>query len=114
VNALTPYPRYDHNVGGDPVMPVWTANPTALAMTYRYYMEGETYVVEAFIKDKDNNPLTGVTVNLWVGDLYYLTGETNETGKIRFEGLGAFENGKLTAWKHNYKPALADGIDVPQ
>jgi len=63
---------------------------------------------------KDNDAVAGVTVNLWVGDLYYLTGETNETGKIRFEGLGAFENGKLTAWKHNYKPALADGIDVPQ
>jgi len=94
-------------------MPVWTANPTGLTMTYRYYVEGETYVLEAFIKDKDNNPLTGVTVNLWVNDLYYLTGETNETGKIRFEGLGAFENGKLTAWKHNYKPALADGVDVP-
>jgi hypothetical protein len=76
-------------------------------------MEGETYVVETFIKDKDNNPLTGVTVNLWVDDLYYLTGETNDTGKVRFKGLGAFENGKLTAWKHNYKPALADGVDVP-
>jgi hypothetical protein len=76
-------------------------------------MEGETYVVEAFVKDKDNDAVAGVTVNLWVYDLYYLTGETNETGKVRFKGLNAFENGKLTAWKHNYKPALADGVDVP-
>jgi len=45
--------------------------------------------------------------------MYYLTTTTGEGGRCRFKDLlFGFDDGKLTATKHNYKPALEDDVVV--
>jgi hypothetical protein len=103
---------YVSNLGGDPTMTVWTAEPEGIGMEYDSSEAGLTYMLEVEVKDAVGEPVAGAVVVLWVEDAYYLIDQTNEAGKARFKELEPFSGGKLTAWKHNYVPVLADNVSV--
>jgi hypothetical protein len=114
-HAEDPWPNKDaycNNLGGDPTMTAWTADPAALDMEYESFGEDTTYTLEVEIKDSSDEPIADAVVVFWLEDAYYLVEKTNDTGKVRFKELEPFSGGKLTAWKHNYVPALADDVSV--
>jgi hypothetical protein len=99
-------------LGGDPTMTVWTAEPEAIGMEYDSSEAGLTYMLEVEVKDEVGEPVAGAVVVLWVEDVYYLVEKTNETGKVRFKELEPCSGGKLTSWDDNYVPALHDNVSV--
>ena len=59
-----------------------------------------------------DQPVGGTKVCLWQM-LYYLIGWTNDDGELEFRDiLHDFSDGKLTATKHNYKPATEDNVTI--
>jgi hypothetical protein len=103
---------YMLNLGGDPTMELWTSEPVSLSMTYNWSQHGVLKYLEVHVKDSANNDVEGATVCLWQ-QLYYLIVETGDGGKCSFKDLlFGFDDGKLTATKHNYKPALLDNVTI--
>jgi hypothetical protein len=106
------YHGYILNLGGDPTMELWTAEPGSLSMTYSWSEHGVLKDVEVHVKDSANNDVEGATVCLWQ-QMYYLTTPTGKDGRCRFKDLlFGFDDGKLTATKHNYKPALLNDVTI--
>jgi hypothetical protein len=103
---------YCCNLGGDPTMTAWTADPESLDMEYDSWEAGLTYTLEVEVKDAVGDPVPDAAVVFWLEDEYYLVEKTNDTGKVRFKELEPFSGGKLTSWKHNYVPALDDDVSV--
>ena len=103
---------YCNNLGGDPTMTAWTADPEGLDMDYDSWEAGLTYTLEVVVKDAVGEPVADAVVVFWLEDAYYLVEKTNDTGKVLFKELEPFSGGKLTSWKHNYVPALADDVSV--
>jgi hypothetical protein len=83
-------------------------------MSYSSYEQNGTYVLDVTVEGQTEAPVPGAFVTLWVDDTYYLTAPTKSAGIARFKSLEPFTGGKLTAWKHNYKPALADNVVVEE
>lgn len=93
-------------------MPVWTAEPGSLTVTYTVYQEGMSKTIEATVKDAFGAPVNKASVCFYQ-NMYFLTDTTNENGKIRFKGITTtFNDGKLTATKHNYRPGLLNNVTV--
>jgi len=104
---------YTCNLGGDPTMEVWTDDPGSLSLTYSWNeVEPIGLEVEVHVKDSANNDVEGAKVCLWQSTCY-LTTTTGSKGRCKFKDLlFGFSDGKLTATKHNYKPALEDDVVV--
>lgn len=77
------------------------------------FEEGGTYTLEVHVKDGLGADAEAAKVVLWQA-AYYLTTYTGSGGKARLEGLGTFTDGKLTATKHNYLPALEDDVVIEE
>jgi hypothetical protein len=102
---------YTLNLGGDPTMEVWTDEPAPLYIDYDWWENGGMMTLEVTVTTTGNQTVPGAKVCLWQTN-YYLTATTGDGGKCRFKELSAFNDGKLTATKHNYKPALEDDVVV--
>ena len=104
---------YTCNLGGDPTMEVWSDDPGYLSMTYSWSEHGILKDVEVHVTDPETGAnVAGAKVCLWQ-TMYYLTTTTGDGGRCRFKDLlFGFNDGKLTATKHNYKPALLDNVTV--
>ncbi len=77
------------------------------------FMECGAWTLEVTVTDRSNNAVADAPVTLWVAaSNIYTFARTDVTGKARFKDLTPFSNGKLTAWKHNYIPALSDSVEV--
>jgi hypothetical protein len=112
-NPFSCYESYILNLGGDPSMELWTAEPGSLSLMYTWKeVEPIGLEVEVHVKDSANNDVAGAKVCLWHAT-YYLTTPTGGGGKCTFKDLlFGFDDGKLTATKHNYKPAVEDDVVV--
>jgi DNA-binding beta-propeller fold protein YncE len=65
-----------------------------------------------YVTDSANNDVPGADVCLWESK-FYLTTTTGGGGKCTFKGLWiGFDDGKLTATKHNYKPYCLDNVTI--
>ena len=104
---------YTCNLGGDPTMEVWSDDPGSLSLTYGWKeVEPIGLEVEVHVTDSASNDVPGAKVCLWESK-FYLTTTTGDGGKCTFKGIWiGFDDGKLTATKHNYKPALEDDVVV--
>ncbi len=92
-------------------MELWTAEPAPLNIDYTWWANGTMKTLEVTVTTTGNQTVPGAKVCLWQTD-YYLTATTGDGGRCRFKELSAFNDGKLTATKHNYKPALEDDVVV--
>jgi len=93
-------------------MEVWTDDPGPLSMTYSWSEHGVLKDLRVHVKDSANNNVVGANVCLWQ-TMYYLTTPTGTDGRCTFKDiLFSFDDGKLTATKHNYKPACLDNVTV--
>ena len=94
-------------------MELWTAEPGSLSMTYSWWeVEPIGMELEVHVTDSANNDVVGAKVCLWESK-FYLTTTTGSDGRCRFKDLWiGFDDGKLTATKHNYKPALLDNVTI--
>jgi hypothetical protein len=112
-NGIPRHEAYTWNLGGDPTMEVWTDDPGSLSMTYTWReVEPIGMELEVHVKDSANNDVPGADVCLWESK-FYLTTTTGGGGKCTFKGLWiGFDDGKLTATKHNYKPYCLDNVTI--
>ena len=94
-------------------MELWTAEPGSLSMTYSWSEHGILKDVEVHVTDPETGAnVAGAKVCLWQ-TMYYLTTTTGDGGRCRFKDLlFGFTDGKLTATKHNYKPAWLDNVTI--
>ena len=93
-------------------MELWTDEPGPLSMTYSWSEHGILKDLTVHVKDSANNNVEGAKVCLWQR-WYYLTTTTGDGGRCTFKDLlFGFDDGKLTATKHNYKPALRDNVTI--
>ena len=93
-------------------MEVWSDDPGSLSMTYSWSEHGVLKDLTVRVKDSANNNVEGAKVCLWHATCY-LTTTTGNGGRCTFKDLlFGFDDGKLTATKHNYKPALEDDVVV--
>jgi hypothetical protein len=110
-----PYGKYDSyvlNLGGDPTMELWTAEPAPLYINYTWSAHGSLKDIEVTVTTTGSQIVPGAKVCLWQS-LYYLTQTTGTDGRVRFKDiLHDFSDGKLTATKHNYKPATEDNVSI--
>jgi hypothetical protein len=104
---------YTCNLGGDPTMEVWSDDPGSLSMTYRWWeVEPIGMELEVHVTDSANDDVEDAKVCLWESK-FYLTNTTGDGGKCTFKDLWiGFDDGKLTATKHNYKPACLDNVTI--
>ncbi|MEE9457256.1 MAG: C25 family cysteine peptidase [bacterium] len=112
-NGLPTLEAYSCNLGGDPTMEVWSDDPGSLSLTYSWEeVEPIGLEVEVHVTDSAENDVEGAKVCLWESK-FYLTTTTGNGGKCTFKDIWiGFNDGKLTATKHNYKPALEDDVVV--
>ena len=94
-------------------MELWTAEPGSLSMTYSWKeVEPIGMDLTVHVKDSANNDVMDAKVCLWQ-TMYYLTNTTGDGGRCTFKDLlFGFTDGKLTATKHNYKPAWLDNVTI--
>jgi len=93
-------------------MELWTAEPEPLDIDYTWWANGTMKTLQVTVTTAGNQPVPGAKVCLWQR-WYYLTTTTGGGGKCTFEDLlFGFDDGKLTATKHNYKPAVRDNVTI--
>ncbi len=94
-------------------MEVWTDDPGSLSLTYSWSEHGVLKDLEVHVTDSATSAnVPGAKVCLWQ-TMYYLTTTTGNQGRCTFEDLlHDFSDGKLTATKHNYKPATKDNVTI--
>ena len=86
--------------------------PAPLDIDYTWTANGSYKTITVTVTTTGNQEVPGAKVCLWQS-LYYLTGTTGTDGRIRFKDiLHDFSDGKLTATKHNYKPATKDNVTI--
>ncbi len=111
-NTKDYYHGYILNLGGDPTMELWTAEPAPLDIDYTWSANGSYKTITVTVTTTGDQVVPGAKVCLWQS-MYYLTNTTGNQGRCTFEDiLHDFSDGKLTATKHNYKPATEDNVSI--
>ncbi len=111
-NPYGHYSSYVLNLGGDPTMELWTAEPAPLNIDYEWWANGTMKTLRVKVTTTGGQAVPGAKVCLWQM-MYYLTTTTGTDGRCTFKDLlFGFDDGKLTATKHNYKPALLDNVTI--
>jgi hypothetical protein len=96
--------EYAFNLQGDPLVPIWTADPTAMTVNYPLAVPDKTSTYRVHVEDGSGD-LSGVTVCVWKGDEVYDSANTNSSGDVAFT-ISPTTPGTLymTATKLNYLP----------
>jgi hypothetical protein len=93
-------------------MELWTAEPQPLNIDYEWWPNGTMKTLQVTVTTTGNQTVPGAKVCLWQS-WYYLTTTTGGGGRCTFKDLSfGFNDGKLTATKHNYRPALRDNVTI--
>ncbi len=93
-----------HTLFGDPIMPVWTNFPSDLNISFDDSIPPELINFEIVVRN-DNNPIKDAYICLWKDNEVYITGFTQENGKLTLtiqpetEGITF-----LTITKQNFIP----------
>jgi hypothetical protein len=97
--------EYAFNLQGDPIMPLWTADPdNSMTVNYPLAVQDRTSAYPVHVEDGSGD-LSGVKVCVWKGDEVFETQNTDTGGDVVFT-ISPSTPGILymTATKQNYLP----------
>lgn len=90
---------------GDPDLPVWTADPAALAVTHEARITAGTTAFNVHVADGGGTPQSGARVCLWKGGELYLVEATDAGGDVSFDPSAADTGmAEVTVTLHNFLP----------
>jgi hypothetical protein len=103
---------------GDPELPVWTENPSALVVTHPLNIPLNSSSFTVTVKTTGGSNVASAYVCIWKRNEIYQQGLTSSAGTITFTISPATEGGmNVTVTKHNYIPSktitYATGSNVP-
>jgi hypothetical protein len=105
--------EWEFSLLGEPEMPIWTANPQSLSVTYPETLPMGLSEFPVHVTSQ-GAPLEEAYVCVYKNDEIYERGYTSSTGDISFE-LSPFSSGyvSVTVTKHNYLPEESEAIVIP-